>query len=549
MRMAMAQRNPIVGDINGNLELIRDTLNKIKDNNVDLVIFSELFLSAYPPKDLLTFDWYINQLEDGLDKVIEMSRQYPEIGILFGHARRTGSSIGKGLVNSAILVENGEFLFEQDKILLPTYDVFDEQRYFDAGSPDRSKVFDYKGEKLGISICEDAWNDPDYEDKVMYDCNPIEILANQGATLMINLTASPYHLYKDVGRFHRSANHAKKWSVPFITVGQVGANDELIFDGRSVAVDSEGKLIQSLPAFEEDIFVIDTEDTVDNRQYHALPKMESLHKALVLGVRDYMRKCGFKKAVIGLSGGIDSALVACLAVDAIGKENVRGITMPSHYSSSGSVDDSKKLAQNLDIQLDEVPIKGIYDSFIKELDEPFKEYQQDVTEENLQARIRGNILMAFSNKTGALVLTTGNKSELAVGYCTLYGDMNGGLAVISDLPKTEVYNLAKWYNRHDEIIPDIIITKPPSAELAPDQKDQDTLPDYDILDAILIRYLEEGKSPKEIIADGFEDETVNWVCRTVDRNEYKRWQAAPGLRVTSKSFGVGRRMPIASRRS
>jgi NAD+ synthase (glutamine-hydrolysing) len=425
--------------------------------------------------------------------------------------------------------------------------VFDELRYFDPGNSRNYSVVEFAGEMIGISICEDAWNDPDFEHTLVYKDNPIQNLADKGATLLISLTASPYNVRKEVNRFERNGFHAKKHGVPFLSVCQVGANDELIFDGRSNLADTTGQIVELLPSFEESVQVIDTAVADRKPKLCDLPELESMRQALVLGVRDYMRKCGFERAVIGLSGGIDSALTACIAVDALGADKVRGVTMPSHISSAGSVNDSLELAENLGIHCDTVPIADIFNTFDKTLAEPFAGLPRGVTEENLQARIRGTLLMAYSNKTGALLLTTGNKSELAVGYCTLYGDMDGGLAVISDLLKTHVYKLSHWYNRDRDIIPDAILTKAPSAELAPDQKDQDSLPEYDILDGILELYLEQGKSPEQIIDSGYEREIVEWIMRMIEINEYKRWQAAPGLRISQKAFGAGRRMPIAAR--
>jgi NAD+ synthase (glutamine-hydrolysing) len=484
-------------------------------------------------------------MDNAIVEVCKLSRQYPEMGIVVGTVRRGERQTGKGLHNSALFVVNGEIAFNQHKQLLPTYDVFDERRYFDPGIS--SGVMAFQKEIIGISICEDAWNDPDFESYRQYESNPIEQLAKQGATLLINISASPFHLERETHRYARYRNHARKWHVPFVFVNLVGANDELIFDGNSMAIDANGKLIAILEPYRERVQVIDTSQTGRSDELPPRPAMEALHGALVLGIRDYMRKCGFRNAAIGLSGGIDSALTACLAVDAIGKENVRGITMPSEFSSTGATEDSLLLARNLGIRCDVHPIHEIYQAYLQVLREPFKGLPFGVTEENIQARIRGNLLMAYANKFGGIVLTTGNKSELAVGYCTLYGDMSGGLAVISDLPKTIVYGLARWYNREREVIPEAILTKAPSAELRPNQKDQDSLPPYEILDPILDLYLEEQQSESQIVAAGFERQVVRWVIDAVNRNEYKRKQAAPGLRVTSKAFGIGRRMPIAAK--
>ncbi len=542
MKIAIAQLNPTVGDTKGNLARLKQALDTLEPGAADLLIAPELVLAGYPPKDLLNHEWFIDRLQQAHDTICDWTRQRDDLAILIGSVRRDR----KRLFNSALLFDHGELSGYADKRLLPTYDVFDEHRYFDEG--EGCDILDCRGVKLGVSVCEDAWNDPDYEKTHRFDLNPIAELAGCGAEVLINLSASPFHRGKALDRFNRFAHHAKKWERPFVFAGQVGANDDLIFDGQSMVFDDEGRLIHELKRFEEDVAVVD----VFAEGVQAMPHLEGndikdVHRALVLGVRDYLRKTGFSKAVLGLSGGIDSAVTACIAVDALGPENVRGVTMPSHYSSSGSVDDSLALADNLGIRCDTIAIKDIFNAFMKDLHEPFKGLEPDVTEENLQARIRGTLLMAYSNKFGSMLLSTGNKSELAVGYCTLYGDMNGGLAVISDLPKTMVYELAHWYNRDRALIPYATITKPPSAELAPDQVDQDTLPDYDILDAILNLYLEEQASTETIVAEGFDPETVRWVIRIVNRNEFKRKQAAQGLRVTTKAFGPGRRMPLAAK--
>lgn len=548
MRVAVAQINPMIGDIEGNLQRMQDAVAGVPEGAAELVVFPELVVTGYPPRDLLTFHWFIERVEAAVQQLNAFSRTRPDTALLFGVPVRNGSSYGKGLANAAILMKNGEILLEQHKRLLPTYDVFDEQRYFDRGADDHWTTVELAGERIGISICEDAWNDETFEDRVIYDHNPIELLAKQRTSLMINITASPFHVGKNRGRFARMANHAKRWKCPMIVCAQVGANDELLFDGRSMLIDSRGQLVEMLAPFEEDLKIVDTLNEGSENSYQSIGQMEGLRRALVMGVRDYMHKTGFKQVVLGLSGGIDSALVACIAAEAIGPENVRAVTMPSMYSSSGSVDDSLALAKNLGIRCDTIAIRDLYETYVSSLAPVFKGMKPDITEENLQARIRGSLLMACSNKFGSLLLTTGNKSELAMGYCTLYGDMDGGLAVISDLTKSQVYELSRWYNRDREIIPESILTKAPSAELKPDQTDQDTLPPYDVLDPILVAYLEEGKSVGEIVSEGNDHKTVEWVIRTVDRNEYKRWQAAPGLRVSPKAFGAGRRMPVAAKK-
>jgi len=540
MKVTIAQMNPTVGDIKGNMKKMEDVLSKTSS---DLIIFPELYITGYPPRDLLERREFIKKVQKANHEVTLLSKKYPERGILFGTVLPNKNEYGKGLYNSAVLVYNGKILIEEHKSLLPTYDVFDEARYFDPSS--EISTVSFKNEILGISICEDAWNDPDLWLKRNYRIDPIEILVKKGATLLINISASPFTMGKDEIRYRIIRNHALKHKKRFIFVNQVGGNDELIFDGKSMYIDENGNLIDILPSFEEFIKTIDL-GLKNPVPFTPEERISSVYRALVLGLRDYMRKCGFKKAVLGLSGGIDSAVTCCIAVEAMGSENVLGVSMPSEYSSEGSVKDSKKLAENLGIEFKIIPITPIFRSYLSTLKEHFEGRKEDVTEENIQARIRGNILMALSNKFGYLVLSTGNKSELAVGYCTLYGDMSGGLAVISDVPKTMVYELAYYINRESEIIPEEIIKKPPSAELRPDQLDQDTLPPYDILDRILHLYLDQYCTYEEIVKEGLDPETVRWVINAVNRNEYKRRQAVPGLKVTTKAFGTGRRMPIAA---
>lgn len=544
MRVTIAQLNPVVGDIEGNLRKLKEALTG--SANSELLIFSELFLVGYPPRDLLEKSWFIEKTRRALEELLKISEGYPEAGILVGVPMPTGKEGGKALYNSAVLVHRGRIVGKQSKSLLPAYDVFDEVRYFEPAS--EIAIIPFKGENLGVSICEDAWNDPEFWPKGrMYSLDPVEVLAGKGATIFINISASPFHAGKEMIRYKLISNHARRYGRPFIYANQVGANDELIFDGRSLALDKEGKALAVCPAFQEELVTVETRDPGKEGLYRPQEIIESIHDALVLGIRDYMRKTGFSRAVIGLSGGIDSALTCSLATAAVGPENVVGISMPSPYSSRGSVEDSRRLAANLGIDFKVIPITDIYRSYLDTLGPHFAGRGQDITEENIQARIRGNILMAFSNKFGGLVLSTGNKSELATGYCTLYGDMSGGLSVLSDVPKTKVYELAEFINREREIIPREIIEKAPSAELKPDQKDQDTLPPYPVLDQILHYYIDEGYSTEEIIERGCDPETVKWVVRTVNHNEYKRRQAAPGLKVTTKAFGFGRRMPIAAR--
>lgn len=544
MKITLAQLNPVIGDIDGNLAKALDALSLSCRDQSDLIVFPELFLVGYPPRDLLERPRFIERAQEAVDKLKQVSKNYPGMGIIVGSPLPTGKDTGPGLYNSALFIFQGELLFSQHKSLLPTYDVFDEARYFDSASDIHTVAF--KDEVLGISVCEDAWNDPQLWQPRNYAFDPIEQLARKGASIVINIAASPFYVGKEEMRLRIMGSHARKYRIPFVVVNQVGGNDELIFDGRSICIDREGEPIEIFPSFRENVKTVDMSLPGNPERYVPRENIENICEALILGVRDYIKKCGFSKAVIGLSGGIDSAVTCCLAKEAIGAENVLGVSMPGPYSSQGSVTDSRKLAENLAISFKVIPISQIYTSFHETLKAHFQGKEPDITEENLQARIRGNILMGLSNKFGYLVLSTGNKSELSVGYCTIYGDMVGGLAVISDVPKTSVYQLAHYINRKIEVIPLEIIQKPPSAELRPDQKDQDTLPPYEVLDQILHYYVDEGSSLKDIINMSFDPEIVKWVIRMVDRNEYKRRQAAPGLKVTSKAFGMGRRMMIAA---
>ncbi len=545
MRITLAQLNPVVGDIDGNLSKAFDVLSRHSRDSSDLIVFPELFLAGYPPRDLLDNPRFIQKAGRALNELAKASANHPNTGILVGTPTLTERQTGHGCYNSAVLIYQGEKLFSQHKSLLPTYDVFDEARYFDTAPDIRTVLF--KGEMLGISVCEDAWNDPQLWKHRHYPFDPIEHLARQGATVIINISASPFQMGKQEIRCNIVKSHAKKYRVPFVVVNQVGGNDELIFDGRSMCIDMNGTPLEVFPSFKEHVKTVDLSLAGKTGTFAVQGKTESVCKALVMGIGDYVKKCGFSKAVLGLSGGIDSAVTCCLAKAAIGKENILGVSMPSPYSSKGSIEDSRKLAENLGISFKVIPISPIYSSFLETLREHFRGCRPDITEENIQARIRGNILMALSNKFGHLLLSTGNKSELAVGYCTMYGDMAGGLSVISDVPKTMVYKLAHYINRKKEVIPKKIIEKPPSAELKPDQKDLDTLPPYDLLDQILYCYVDEGKSLQDILSMNFDREIVKWVIRAVNKNEYKRRQAAPGLKVTSKAFGMGRRMMIAAK--
>jgi NAD+ synthase (glutamine-hydrolysing) len=546
VKTAICQYNPVVGDIDGNLAKVALALKACARQKPDLLVFPELFLTGYPPRDLLEKDWFLRKTEQAIKDIAKLSGKRPDIGILIGAPTMAVEKTFKRLYNSALLIHRGKVIFTQHKTLLPTYDVFDETRYFKPA--DKVSVVNFKGRKLGISICEDAWNDQRLWPKGLpYQRDPIKDLAMAGAEIFINLSASPFEMGKASLRSGLFARLAKKYRKPFIYVNQIGGNDELVFDGRSFAVNEAGQPVLTMKAFEEELKILDTEDTALSAKWLKPNPAGDVYQALVLGLRDYLKKTGFHQAVIGLSGGIDSALVACIAAEALGPKNVTGISMPSPYSSKGSVDDSKKLAGNLGIGFKVIPITGLYQKYLATLKTTFKGTKPGLAEENIQARIRGNILMAFSNKYGHIVLSTGNKSEMAVGYCTLYGDMSGGLSVISDVPKTLVYKIAGYVNRKGEVIPGATIRKAPSAELRPNQKDQDTLPPYPVLDAILEYHLEDGRSREEIIKRGYKPAVVDWVIKAVRNSEYKRRQAAPGLKVTSKAFGSGRRMPVAAR--
>jgi NAD+ synthase (glutamine-hydrolysing) len=545
MKITLAQLNPTVGDIEGNLAQIKKTISKFGEVS-DLIVFPELFITGYPPRDLLEKSAFIEKAQRAVQKVAEVSSNHLKTGIILGAPTPTGKKTGKGLNNSALLIHRGRILFTQHKSLLPTYDVFDEARYFDPASAVR--VIRFEGSVLGISICEDAWNEPQlWPQGKMYPVDPIKELAKKGASIFINISASPFCVGKEELRYHIFKNHARKHGCPLVYVNQVGGNDDLIFDGRSLCLDRKGNPIHFFPPFKGRVKTIDMEIEGNPGLFVPEDKIEAVYRAIILGIRDYMRKCGFSKAVIGLSGGIDSSVTCCLAKEAIGPENVLGISMPSLFSLKESLEYAKKLTENLGVELEVVPITSIYHSYLRSLGKLLGSGKDiDIALENIQARIRGNILMAYSNKYGCLVLSTGNKSELAMGYCTLYGDMTGGLAVISDVPKTMVYELARFVNRESEVIPTAILERKPTAELKPGQLDQDTLPPYEVLDRILYYYIEEGCSSKELLGLNFKPEMVERVIRRVDKNEYKRRQAAPGLKVTSKAFGIGRRMPIAA---
>jgi NAD+ synthetase len=545
VKIALAQINPTIGDFTGNLEKVVDASRRAAALGARLTVFSELVLCGYPPADFLEKPSFLARCSTAVDELAAATRELPT-AVLAGVALPAEAETGKPAVNAAVLLDGGRLLLEQHKRLLPFYDVFDEQRYFAPSRP--QQVVELDGVRLAITICEDAWNDKNFWPQRLYSVDPVEELMRQKPALYINLSASPFWHGKRAIRRRMLAAIARRDGVPVLLCNQVGGNDSLIFDGSSMALNARGELIAQAASFEEDLIVLDLVAPYDAQ---ALPAAEeddtaAAYRALVLGTRDYVCKCGFRKVLVGLSGGIDSALVAAIAKDALGAENVIGIGMPSPYSSTGSIDDSRRLAANLGIRYEVIGISGLFEEYAHALEPLFAGTKPDITEENIQSRIRGCLLMALSNKFSALVLTTGNKSEMAVGYCTLYGDMVGALAVIGDLVKTRVYAVCRWLNRNGEVIPEAILTKPPSAELRPDQKDTDSLPPYEVLDPILEAYVERYETPERIAeAHGFPLKLVQQVVRLVERSEYKRQQAAPVLKVTSKSFGMGRRFPIA----
>ncbi len=544
MKVTLAQTNPTIGDFEENFKRIETAIDHASRDKADLIVFPELTLSGYGPRDLLNNHDFLAKQTAALDAVCELSRQHPGTGILCGIVERTHQTVGKPLCNAAVLIENGSILFCQRKTLLPTYDIFDEARYF--APADSVVIFPFRGERLGITICEDAWNNPDLVPGCVYPKNPVADLMEQDATLLINLSAVPFVVGKDLLRYNLFRTWSQRYAVPFIHVNQAGSNDEIISGGVSMAFDAQGNLLAQLPAFSEATRTIDLADPPDPVNFMKSDDIAALHDALVLGIRDYMKKCGFQRVVLGLSGGIDSAVTCCLAAEAVGPENVLAVSMPSHISSEESVTDARVLADRLGVIFKVIPISEIYRATVGTLSEHFEGRKEDETEENIQARIRANILMALSNKFGHLTLCPGNKSELAAGYCTLYGDMVGGLAPLGDVLKTQVYALAEDINREKDKIPRRIIDKAPSAELKQGQTDQDMLPPYDVLDAILHALLIEGKSQEELVGQFGDAETVQWILDTLAKSEYKRKQAAPCLKVSSKAFGSGRRMPVAA---
>jgi NAD+ synthase (glutamine-hydrolysing) len=545
MKIALAQFNPTVGDFDGNAARILSLAEQAKRIGADLAVFSELCICGYLPLDLLERPAFIHRNRETLNRV---AAQMPLPGIV-GYAGTVDAvhrRAGKSIANKAALISQGRVVFEQSKMLLPTYDVFDESRYFQPG--DRQYVYGLGQEQLGITICEDVWNDKTFWASPMYARDPVTELISQGTSVLLNLSASPFNIDKRflrLGMLRSTALHHKR---PVVYVNQVGGNDSLIFDGASVAFTATGKVGAQAKAFEEDLVLFDTVTGEGDVREQPEDELACAYQALVLGTRDYVRKCNFGKTIVGLSGGVDSAVVASIAVAALGAKNVLGVSMPGPYSSEGSKTDAHALTHNLGIEFLTIPIAEVFDAYKQALAPAFLGRPADATEENIQARIRGNYLMALSNKFGSMVLSTGNKSENAVGYCTLYGDMAGGLAVISDVPKMMVYELARYINREREVIPQSTLDKPPSAELRPNQKDTDSLPPYEILDRILKAYIEEVKCPEEIAVEtGYDVELVRSIAARVDRNEYKRKQAAPGLKITSRAFGFGRPFPIAQR--
>jgi NAD+ synthase (glutamine-hydrolysing) len=548
VRLALGQINPTVGDLAGNVNKMIEFAGRAKQVGAALVIFPELAVCGYPPRDLIEKPAFLRHNEEELQRLARASGQL-DIRIISGYVGRAEAETGRSAANCAALLAAGEVRFVQRKMLLPNYDVFDETRHFAAA--ERQSVVPLGGRTMALTICEDIWNDKGFWPKRMYNRDPVEELAAQGANFLINISSSPYWTGKRQLRERMLQALARRHRLPIVLVNQVGGNDSLVFDGASTVVDAEGNVRARALAFEEDLVLFDCATGEGEMHAWIEDEHEAIYRALLLGTRDYVRKCGFRKALVGLSGGIDSSLVACLAAGALGPENVTGVGMPGPFSSAASLEDARALAARLGIRFEVVEISTTWQACLNSLKPVFKDLPADVAEENLQARIRGNILMALSNKFGALVLSTGNKSELAVGYSTLYGDMAGGLAVIADIPKTMVYELARMANRPayaNCAIPERVFEKPPSAELRPDQKDTDSLPPYDVLDRILKGYIEDFQSPAEIAeSQELPESLVREICLRVDRNEYKRQQAAPGLKVTSKAFGIGRRFPIAQR--
>jgi NAD+ synthase (glutamine-hydrolysing) len=543
MRIGLLQLNATIGAYDQNRARLESAYREAVAQGAELVLAPELFLCGYPPRDLLLREAFVQR---GLDCLETLAMQVGAVPLITGYVDRNPTRPGRGLRNAAAVLYEGKIAHRVMKSLLPTYDVFDEDRYFDPA--EKIAPVEIAGRKIALTICEDIWNDEDFFTERRYRCDPVHELVAAGAELIVNISASPWERGKEGRRLAMLQRVARDERVPLVQVNTVGANDELIFDGHSVALNARGELVALGASFAEDVFVVDVSGASPAPQPPlALPadQEEQLYRALVLGVRDYVAKCHFKSVVLGLSGGIDSAIVAVIAAEALGAPNVWGVSLPSRHSSAHSLDDAAQLARKLGIRYDVLPIKEPVLEAETVLGPLFTDRAPDLTEENLQSRMRGLLLMALSNKFGPLVLTTGNKSELAVGYCTLYGDMCGALAVIADVLKTEIYALAEWINRREEIIPWNTIRKPPSAELRPDQTDQDSLPPYDVLDRILRHYVVDESDPRMLISEGISPETVKDVLNKITFSEYKRRQAAPGLKVSSRAFGMGRRVPIA----
>ena len=543
MKIALGQINPTVGDFTGNAAKIVDFSRRAQAAGAGMILFPELSVCGYPPRDLVERTSFVMRNRETAERIATETRG---IAVICGLVTAAHSDAGKSAMNSAALLMDGRVAFIQSKMLLPTYDVFDEMRNF---APAKSQeLFSFCGNRMALTICEDAWNDKQFWPHRLYSVDPVESLIQAGGNFVLNISASPFWIGKRELRRDMLASIARQHKVPVVLVNQVGGNDSLVFDGSSLVLNREGQIVAQGRSFEEDLIYFDSSDLTGEMHEQIEGEEASVYSALVLGTRDYMHKCGFRQAIIGLSGGIDSALTAVIAADAVGPENVIGVGMPGPYSSQGSIDDARALAKNLRIRFELLSINPAYDAYRGILKDVFAGTREDVTEENIQSRARGTMLMALSNKFGAIVLSTGNKSELGVGYCTLYGDMVGGLAVISDVPKTLVYRLSKYVNSRRTVIPQATLEKPPSAELRPNQKDSDSLPPYEVLDAVLEDYVEDSHSAERIAEDrGFDIETVRRVIRMVDRAEYKRQQAAPGLKISPKAFGYGRRLPIAAK--
>ncbi|MGH9512688.1 MAG: NAD+ synthase [Terriglobales bacterium] len=543
MKIALGQINPTVGDFGGNAAKITELSMRAKASAAEVILFPELSICGYPPRDLVERPTFVQHNRQTAERIAKETRG---IVVICGLVTAAKAGTGKSVMNSAALLKDGEIAFVQSKMLLPTYDVFDEMRNF---APANSQsLFPLSGNRIALTICEDAWNDKQFWNKRLYTVDPVETLLKGGGNTLLNISASPFWMGKRELRREMLAALARHYKVPVVMVNQVGGNDSLVFDGSSMALDGSGKVIAQCKSFEEDLVFVDSEKLTGEVHEQVDGDEASVYAALVLGTRDYVRKCGFQRVIVGLSGGIDSALTAVIAADAVGPDNVIGVGMPGPYSSQGSIEDAKTLAKNLGIRFELFCITDIFEDYRKTLAKVFSGYREDETEENIQSRARGTLLMALSNKFGAIVLSTGNKSELGVGYCTLYGDMAGGLGVISDVPKTLVYRLSRYVNSRRPVIPQATIEKPPSAELRPGQKDSDSLPLYEVLDTVLEEYVEDSRSPEEIAAGhSFDIDLVRKLIRMVERSEYKRQQAAPGLKISAKAFGSGRRFPIAAK--